>query len=392
MTAAQESIFTRAGTRFGAVGATLYLDLSPLHETFWTGIPVVAAGLARVFQDLFGPHVRFFAGTRLLRPEAVADALARNTGLYLARDMETGHALAGPLQAALAAGPSAGLFPSVKTLRHAFDVECSIFHDLSTLSLPLFHIRGNVLHHMEAIAGDLASNDFQIAVSAAAAADLTLYMGVEPATIVVAPNGVAWPPHFEALAADAGAGGVEPYFLILGTREPRKNIVKVFELLEARPDLLGGHRFVFAGKMGWLAEQHALPPALEAALAAGRILFAGYVSEAEKYSLLRHARATLYPSYFEGFGLPVLESLSAGTPCVASYSSSLPEVGGAVCRYFDPFSAADFGRAIDALLRARPDPEACRARAGQFTWRLAAARILDRVVQAMEAKGALPIA
>jgi glycosyltransferase involved in cell wall biosynthesis len=157
----------------------------------------------------------------------------------------------------------------------------------------------------------------------------------------------------------------------------------VFDMLARHPALLDSHRFVFAGKMGWLEEQHALPPVLGPARAAGRILFPGFVTEREKYLLLAGAEATLYPSLFEGFGLPVLESLSAGTPCVASWSSSIPEVGGDLCAYFDPLSAEDLHAALIRMLARRAAEgealrAACRAHAARFTWENAAAAILAR--------------
>ena len=356
--------------------ARIYFDLSPLREANWTGIPVVAAGFARALLDTMPAQVRFFDGHDVIDQGAVDDALRRNTGLYLDRDVTRGYALSGKLPLAGENGLTVGFFPSVKPLRRAFDIELNICHDLSTLTLPLMHIRGNVVHHMEAILADLASDDLVVTVSEASRADLISYLGV-------APNGGAWPDWYENEAVNAaGAGGAEPYFLILGTREPRKNIMKVFDLLESAPGLLDRHRFVVAGKMGWLEEQHALPRSLEKFVESRRIVFPGFVSELEKYILLRNARATLYPSLFEGFGLPVLESLSVGTPCVASWSSSIPEVGGDCCEYFDPLSAADFERAIGALL-ARSGPElrkACRAHAAGFTWRHALECILQRLL------------
>jgi glycosyltransferase involved in cell wall biosynthesis len=383
MTAAPPSVFRRCAAAFKARGATLYFDLSPLREAHWTGIPVVAAGFARALLDTLPRQTRFFSGYDVIAPAAVEDALRRNTGLYLDRAIDKGYAHAGKLPVFAGGGMGVGFFPSVKPLRGAFDVEVSVFHDLSTLTMPLMHVRGNVVHHMEAIMADLASDDLVVTVSEASRADLAAYLGVDPARMVAAPNGVSWPDGFDAAAANAaGAGPVEPYLLVLGTREPRKNIMKVFDLLEQDPALLKAHRVVFAGKMGWLEEQHALPRSLEPFVDSGRILFTGYVTEPQKYALLRHAQATLYPSLFEGFGLPVLESLSVGTPCVASWSSSIPEVGGDLCAYFDPLSAEDFGRAIRALLARRgPALEAaCRDHAARYTWRSALARVLTRVL------------
>jgi glycosyltransferase involved in cell wall biosynthesis len=379
----KDSIFRQCRAALRARDGHIYFDLSPLREANWTGIPIVASGFARALLDTLPAQTRFFLGYDLIASAAVDDALRRNTGLFLDRDIDRGYAYAGKLPVFGGAGLGIGFFPSVKPLRRAFDVELSVFHDLSTLTMPLMHIRGNVVHHMEGIMADLASDDLVVTVSEASRADLSAYLGVDPARMVAAPNGVSWPDGFDTMAANAAGGaGIEPYLLVLGTREPRKNIMKVFDLLEHEPDLLQANRVVFAGKMGWLEEQHALPRTLERFVDSGRILFTGFVSEPQKYALLRHAQATLYPSLFEGFGLPVLESLSLGTPCVASWSSSIPEVGGEACAYFDPLDAADFGRALRALLARRgPALEAaCRAQAARFTWRAALARVLTRVL------------
>lgn len=377
----------RAAGQIRRRGATLYFDISPLLERQWTGIPIVAAGLAASLAANMPDRLRYFLGTAIIDHAVVADALRRNSGLFLSREVASGRAQAGTLPVlGRQAGPTLGLFPSVKPLRRVFDVECSVFHDLSTLVLPYFHIKGNVDHHMEAMMADIASNDLVAAVSSATRDDLVAYLGVDPARTVIAPNGVAWPADFAARAGNALArAGAEPYLLILGTREPRKNVSLVFDMLEQAPELLDSHRLVFAGKMGWLEEQHSLPRLLEPARAAGRIVFTGFVPDYTKYLLLAGAEVTIYPSLFEGFGLPVLESLSAGTPCVASWSSSIPEVGGRVCSYFDPLSAADLHRALmEMLVRRRAQGRAlraaCRAHAEGFTWDAALVAILDRLI------------
>ncbi len=379
-----------AALSISAANALIYLDLSPLMEQRWTGIPIVAAGLASALLAREGGRVRFFLGSSLIDTGVVRAALREASGEILLRETDSGRAGSGRLPLLADAAPSIGIFPSVKPMHRAFTVECSIFHDLSTLVLPQFHIVGNVLHHMESIVADIASSDVVVAVSAATRDDLVAYLGVTAERIVVAPNGVGWPAHYAVDAANALApAGAEPYVLILGTREPRKNVLAVFEMLRRAPALLDTHRFVFAGKMGWLEELQALPPALEAARAAGRILFTGFVADAVKYRLLAGAEATLYPSLFEGFGLPVLESLSAGTPVAASWSSAIPEVGGDLCRYFDPLSPDDMLRATQDLLAWRHEAGTdlaarCRAHAARFTWAATAATILDTATKLLK--------
>jgi len=128
---------------------------------------------------------------------------------------------------------------------------------------------------------------------------------------------------------------------------------------------------VVAGKMGWLEEQHALPRFLEKFVESGRIVFPGFVSELDKYILLRNARATLYPSLFEGFGLPVLEAMACGAPVLTTHCTSLPEVGGEAVAYTEP----DAESITDSLRALLDDPErrealadAGYARSQEFTW------------------------
>jgi glycosyltransferase involved in cell wall biosynthesis len=381
--------FDRAARILDAAGATLYIDVSPLLDEHWTGVQTASAGLTRVLHARLPRQVRFFLDTHAIAPAPVAEALRRRTGLFLQREIETGRALDGFVPMLQRAGLSIGLYPSVKRQRRVFDVEASLYHDLSTLVMPQFHTGANIALQTDTILDDLASNDLILAVSHATRNDLVAYLDVAEGRIAVTPNGVSWPEDFPLAAANLAAHGeAEPFVLMLGTREPRKNARLVFDLLEAHPEWLASHRFVFCGRTGWLDEQAALPAALRPAAAAGRLLFPGYVSELEKYLLLHTAELTLYPSWFEGFGLPILESLSAGTPVVASWTSSLPEVGGDLCTYFDPFSVEDCHRAmlemrgrIEALGPAMQ--AACRAHASHFTWEAAAIPILhglERVI------------
>jgi glycosyltransferase involved in cell wall biosynthesis len=369
-------------------GVEIFLDIRPLLDENWTGIPVVTAALAETLIASLGAKLRFFAGADEIAQAAVWDALARSTGAFLQHDYEHHRAEAriGPIRPG--AGPSIGIFPSAKLNRGLFDYECSIIHDVSTLVTPQYHTTENIAYHMEALQADLATNAITACVSAATAADLTAYLGIAPEKLVVAHNGIAWRAQDIAIAtAELEDELIEPYFLILGTREPRKNLGLVVELLNVFPELLSTHRFVITGKEGWLQDNLVLPPSVQEALKAEKIFVTGFISDAEKCKLLMAAQATIYPSFFEGFGLPLVESLSLGTPCIASCTSSLPEIGGPFCTYFDPYSVLDLHRAITAFKRTAKKRDAAQRQAAQesvekYSWTAMALAIL----QALEAK------
>ena len=374
----------------------IFIDVGPLFEESWTGIPVVAAQLSAALLDVLGPALRFFVGFDEVDPRSVADALARATGTFLNYEFHQLDGRRGQIRRSAPDRVTIGIYASAKSSRRVFDYECSIIHDITTLTAPQFHTFENIAHHMEVVIDDIESNAVTACVSRSTARDVADYYGVPEDRLVVAYNGVAWKPR-DLLVAQREVDGetVEPFFLILGTREPRKNIALTFELLTLFPELLNSHRFVISGKVGWLQDNSATPASLLAATKAGRIFFTGFLSDAEKCKLLMAAEASIYPTFLEGFGLPVVESLSVGTPCIASCSSSIPEVGGDCCIYFDPYSVFDLHRAVTEVARTRPkkDPafrQACIDSVAKFTWPRMAADILGALEgKIREGKGSL---
>ncbi len=365
----------------GELNCEVFFDIRPLFDEQWTGIPVVAASLVRVLITVFGEKLRFFTGLDEVKQAAVYDALARSTGIFLSYEYHHGDARLGPVRRT-AGKSTVGLYPSAKSSRRFFDYECSIIHDISTLITPQFHTLENIAYHMEFLTEDLASNAVTACISQATARDLTEYLGVEPEKLVVAYNGVSWRPQDLLIArGEVDPDAMEPFFLILGTREPRKNISLIVELLSMFPEILASHRFVFTGKIGWLQENQSIPPSLLDAVKSGRIMFTGFLPDTAKCKLIMAAEAMIFPSLFEGFGLPVIEALSVGTPCIASCSSSIPEVGGEFCTYFDPYSVLDLRRAISEFKRDRPKHDqafrdACMESVACFTWSRSALDIL----------------
>jgi glycosyltransferase involved in cell wall biosynthesis len=219
-----------------------------------------------------------------------------------------------------------------------------------------------------------------IAVSESTRRDLIELYDVAPDRVVVIPHGVDRdafrpepPREVEAVRRRFGIDG--PYLLSLGGIEPRKNLpnlIRAFAALpaDARPSL------VIAGAgVAWNPEGGRLLDAALAELPAdvrGRIRLVGYVSGAEKSALIAGARAMVYPSLYEGFGLPLLEAMACGTPVLTSNVSSLPEVAGGAALLVDPQDVDSIREGMHRLLtddqlRSRL-AEAGTSRAAAFSW------------------------
>lgn len=125
----------------------------------------------------------------------------------------------------------------------------------------------------------------------------------------------------------------DEFWLGVGTIEPRKNYRL---LIDAHHDLNDGRSLVIAGGKGWLESE--LNDRVNRSELRDKVKFLGYVTDEELSALYGSCFAFVYPSYYEGFGLPVLEAMSCGAGVIASNSSSLPEVGGDAAEYMDPCS------------------------------------------------------
>ncbi len=141
----------------------------------------------------------------------------------------------------------------------------------------------------------------------------------------------------------------KPYFLFIGRIEARKNVARMIEALDLFKKKCGtNHQLVLAGKPGYgyerIKNQELRIKHID------NVINVGYVSEEEKWELLRNADGFLFPSLYEGFGLPVLEAQSVGVPVLTSDTSSLPEVSGADSAVLvDPLSVEDIARGIEKI-------------------------------------------
>ena len=138
------------------------------------------------------------------------------------------------------------------------------------------------------------------------------------------------------------------YILYVGTLQPRKNISA---LIDAFVILKKDHldlSLILAGKKGWLYDE--IFEKVKNLNLEKSVIFSGYISEAEKNELYKNASVFVLPSLYEGFGNTPLEALAVGTPVAVSNNSSLPEICGDACLYFDPNDTIDMAKKIDMIL------------------------------------------
>ena len=213
-----------------------------------------------------------------------------------------------------------------------------------------------------------------VAVSGATADDLRRCYRLPPARIVTVLSGVD--PRFFDLAARRRP---EPFLLAVSTLHPHKNLDGLLRAFAAFRERHPEYRLVVSGIHGFFsAELHALRDRLQLA---DCVEFPGWIPREELYSLFERASAFLYPSLFEGFGLPVLEALAAGVPTACSRIEPMNSIAGGAALKFDPRDPAAIAEAMhrlvtDGELRQRL-AAAGPLRAAQFSWRTTAQGILD---------------
>jgi glycosyltransferase involved in cell wall biosynthesis len=222
-----------------------------------------------------------------------------------------------------------------------------------------------------------------IAVSDFTASELVRHTGVDRSRIRVVHNGVSsrW------FIPKAGPSPhPRPYFLFVGNVKPHKNLVRLIDAFSLISDSLKDHDLVIVGKKEGLITMDR--EAAKAAVALGdRVIFTGYLDDATLDRYVSHAEALVYPSLYEGFGLPPLEAMAAGCPVVASDIPALRESCGSQAVFCDPLSSKSVAGALEAITMFSADERASlisagRQRARQFSWEKTARGTMDIVEDA----------
>ncbi|RJO59185.1 glycosyltransferase family 1 protein [Candidatus Parcubacteria bacterium] len=177
--------------------------------------------------------------------------------------------------------------------------------------------------------------------------DIQKYFGYDPRKIVVAYEAVDGFPQTQVPDDEILRKYYiqKPYLLYVGNAYPHKNLEKLIEFFKALPPNYRNLKMVIVCKPDYFLNN--LVSQLKASGLENRFIFTGFVPDAELGALYQHAHAFIFPSLYEGFGLPPLEALALGVPVLSSNKASLPEVLGGAVTYFDPL---DVNGMIEALL------------------------------------------
>lgn len=230
-------------------------------------------------------------------------------------------------------------------------------HDLAIYSHPEWFPGGQFFSRRFVVPASVRKAAKVIAVSNFTKLEVQRIFAVPSEKIAVVYEGVEPPPP-ESWETLPPKDLRKPYILYLGTVEPRKNIEGLVHayasLAERFPKLVGETELVIAGARGWKSEK--VYAAIEGANkrlahSASRVRVLGYVPEKEKYALMAHATMFVFPSWHEGFGLPVLEAMNLGVPVITSNLTALPEIAGrGAALLVDPGHDAELALAMKHLL------------------------------------------
>ncbi len=268
------------------------------------------------------------------------------------------------------------LLPRFKRIKTAFTL-----HDLIFRFFPQHHLPRNRIFLNLAMPLFLKRADIIICVSEHTKRDAINSYGVPEGKMRVIHEGVH--PRFRRVHDANTLWAVrekyrlpERFIMALGTVEPRKNLITLFDAFKAlrEQDTALADEVIVVGRQGWLHE--ATYRAVHERGLTGRVRFLGLVDDADLPAVLSLAQVLAFPSVYEGFGFPPLEAMACGTPVISSHASSLPEICGDAALLIPPLGVAEWVMALRRVLTDQPLQTDLRRRgplrAAQFSWQKAA--------------------
>jgi len=220
-------------------------------------------------------------------------------------------------------------------------------HDLSFLIHPEHYSRVFTLYYREAVRLSLRKADAIVADSASTKSDIVNLYKVDESRVLVIPLGVS-PCFLQSTESDPASLIIGTYFFSLTTHPKRKNIYSILNIL-ARSNKLNGLKYVIAGLIPDVYLHELKDDINRLGLNESVILF-GYATEEQLKSLYKHAEFFIYPSFYEGFGFPILESMVSRTPVIASNTSSMPEIMPQSEWCINPFDLDDIQHKMEKIM------------------------------------------
>ena len=239
--------------------------------------------------------------------------------------------------------------------------QCLVVHDLAFLHHPEFISKSHLNYYQKNTGRFLKKSKVIATVSEYSKQDIVEQYKIDPAKIHVTYNAPSslfqqLPYEEKELVKAKYSAGCE-YFIYTGSIHPRKNpinLLKAFSRFKKRQQ--SNMKLVFAGRLAWKTDE--FTKLLSTFKFRNDVILTGYLEKNELAKLVASAYALVYPSFFEGFGVPPLEALQCGVPAIVSNNSAMPEVGGDAYLYIDPENPDDIAEKLmliykDEALRSR---------------------------------------